>query len=195
MKSNKVQDRILDANEKKLIDKFRDHLESKNLTAKLVIELKQRDKGDRRMLALLDLQGAIKAMNLAFSTKEFDDLIRIIKPNHENKYAYMDLLILLFGTFQAQNLASQSIIQLEQGTKSSSVAFKIPGTIQQAKTSRLGLIGEALIKTQQNYEEALLKTSGDVNRVKPVINEALIKTALTSLGVKDLPQEIMMELN
>jgi hypothetical protein len=36
--------------------------------------------------------------------------------------------------------------------------------------------------------------SGDVNRVKPVINEDLIKKALGQLGVKDLSQEIWMEL-
>ena len=39
-KSTNVQDRILDENERKLIDKIKLHIETKNLTAKFVIEFK-----------------------------------------------------------------------------------------------------------------------------------------------------------
>ena len=48
----------------------------------------------------------------------------------------------------------------------------------------MGSIGEEIIKSQQNYEEALLRETGDVNRVKPQINEEIIYKVLGNLNVK-----------
>jgi Ca2+-binding EF-hand superfamily protein len=97
-------DRILDDNERKLIDTIKAHVESKNLTAKLVIEFKKRDTRETKMLVLTDMQSAIKGIDLTLAAKQYDELFRIIRPNSEGKYSYMELLTLLFGQFAAQQL-------------------------------------------------------------------------------------------
>ena len=55
--------------------------------------------------------------------------------------------------------------------------------ISKSATARLGAIGEQLRKTQQNYEEAFLKETGDANRVKPKINEAIIYKVFKNFGI------------
>jgi len=69
------------------------------------------------MLQLTEIQAAVKSTGLALAAKEFDDLFRIIRPNNEGRYAYMDLLTLLFGQFAAQQLCRQSILELQSSTK------------------------------------------------------------------------------
>ena len=136
------------------------------------------------MLPLSDMQNAIKSIGSTLDSKSYDSLFRIIRPSPDGKYSYMDLLTILFGQFAAQQLGRSTIMELEQSTKTSKVSFKPPTECKPSKTARLGEIGKMLLKTGQNYEEQLLKDSGDVNRVKPVINETLIKQSLGALGVK-----------